>query len=164
MADNAIDDIVDSDIIDILEDQADLDDTLMGTFNLTMDQKGRMSFPAKLREIIGSRFIVTRGLDGCLYVYSRKEFKAKTDALKSLPMTGARAFLRSFVGYATVCEADKNGRILIPQSLRECAGLTKEIVVAGLIDRCEIWDKEAWDNYNAANEAELAATLEGLNF
>ncbi|MBR1864092.1 MAG: division/cell wall cluster transcriptional repressor MraZ [Ruminococcus sp.] len=134
----------------------------MGTFYLTMDAKGRMSFPSKLREVIGDRFIVTKGLDGCLYVYSCTEFREMTRRLKTKPMAEARLFSRSFVGYATVAETDKNGRILIPQALRECAGLSKDVVVVGVIDRCEIWSKEKWELYNSDNEDRLAATLEGL--
>lgn len=137
----------------------ELDGTLMGTNFVTMDAKGRMSFPAKLREIIGERFIVTKGIDGCIYAYSVSDFKVKAEKLRELPMTKARKLQRSFVGFASVVEPDKQGRILIPQALRECAGLSKEVVVAGVIDRCEIWSKERWDSFNDESE-----DMEGLDF
>lgn len=137
----------------------ELSDTLMGATYVTMDAKGRMSFPAKLRELIGERFIVTKGIDGCVYAYSLKDFKAKAEKLRELPMTKARKLQRSFVGFASVVEPDKQGRILIPQALRECADLTKEVVVAGVIDRCEIWSKERWDSFNDESD-----DTEGLDF
>lgn len=142
-----------------------LKNTLMGTYNQTMDAKGRMSFPAKLREIIGERFIITRGIDGCLFVYSLEAFYAKTEKLKSLPMAKARKLQRSFMGWASEVEVDKQGRILVPQALRAQAELEKEVVVAGVTDRCEIWSKARWDSFNAEiDDDELMDALEGLDF
>ena len=111
---------------------------LKGTYNQTMDAKGRMTFPTKLRELIGERFIVTKGIDGCLFVYSLEDFEKRAEKIRSLPMAKARALQRSFMAWACEVEPDKQGRILVPQSLREVAGLEKEIVVAGVSDRCEI--------------------------
>lgn len=152
-------DIIEKAQITDVQDTDELGDTLMGAAYVTMDAKGRMSFPAKLREMIGERFIVTKGIDGCVYAYSLKDFKAKADKLRELPMTKARKLQRSFVGFASVVEPDKQGRILIPQALRECADLTKEVVVAGVIDRCEIWSKERWDSFNDESD-----DTEGIDF
>lgn len=139
--------------------------TLMGTYNQSMDAKGRMSFPVRLREIIGERFIITRGIDGCLFVYSPEEFKAKADKLKGLPMAKARKMQRSFTGWAQEVEADKQGRVLVPLALREQAGLEKDVVVVGVSDRCEIWDKKRWESFNAEiDDEELMGALEGLDF
>ncbi len=138
---------------------------LKGTYYQSMDVKGRMTFPAKLREIIGERFIVTKGLDGCLFVYSMEDFEARADKIKALPMAQGRNLQRSFMANACEVEADKQGRILIPPALREIASLEKEVVVAGVSDRCEIWDKEKWDELNSSVDDEmLMKALEGLDF
>lgn len=142
-----------------------LNNYLMGTYNQSMDAKGRMSFPVKLREVIGEKFIVTKGIDGCLFVYDLDTFEEKAAKIRSLPMAKARALQRSFMAWASVVEADKQGRILIPQALREVAGLDKEITVAGVSDRCEIWDKKRWEEYNAGvDDDELMETLEDTDF
>ena len=146
------------------DQQSILDTMLMGTYNQSMDAKGRMSFPAKLREALGEKFIVTKGIDGCLFVYSIDNFEKKAAKIQSLPMAKARALQRSFMAWACEAEPDKQGRILVPQSLRAAAGLDKEIVVAGVCDRCEIWDKQKWDEINSTSESELTDALEGLDF
>ncbi len=138
---------------------------LKGTYNQTMDVKGRMAFPAKLREIIGEKFVVTKGLDGCLFVYSLEEFEIRADKIKSLPMAKARNLQRTFMANAVEVEADKQGRILIPQTLRGIAGLEKDIVVAGVSDRCEIWDKQKWEDLNNSVDDEMMmSALEELDF
>lgn len=138
---------------------------LKGTYNQTMDVKGRMAFPAKLREIIGEKFVVTKGLDGCLFVYSLEEFEIRADKIKSLPMAKARNLQRTFMANAVEVEADKQGRILIPQTLRVIAGLEKDIVVAGVSDRCEIWDKQKWEDLNNSVDDEMMmSALEELDF
>lgn len=138
---------------------------LKGTYNQSMDVKGRMAFPAKLREIIGERFVVTKGLDGCLFVYSLEEFEVRAEKIKALPMAKARNLQRTFMANAVEVEADKQGRILIPQTLREIAELEKEIVVAGVSDRCEIWDKQKWDELNNSVDDEMMmSALEELDF
>ncbi len=138
---------------------------LKGTYNQSMDAKGRMAFPAKLREIIGERFVVTKGLDGCLFVYSLEEFEARAEKIKALPMAKARNLQRTFMANAVEVEADKQGRILIPQNLRAIADLEKEIVVAGVSDRCEIWDKQKWDELNESVDDEMMMNaLEELDF
>lgn len=148
----------------VSEQTSVLNGMLTGTFNQTMDAKGRMSFPAKLREALGERFIVTKGIDGCLFVYSIENFEKKAEKIQSLPLAKARALQRSFMAWACEVEPDKQGRILVAQSLREAAALDKEIVVAGVCDRCEIWDKQRWMQFNERSESELAEELEGLDF
>lgn len=139
-----------------------MQDRLKGNFSQTMDVKGRMSFPQKLRDEIGDRFIVTKGIDGCLFVYSLENFEAICEKLRSIPMIRGRAIQRNIMSWAIEVEADKQGRILIPQNLREQAGLVKDIIVSGVFDRCEIWDKQRFDEINAeADEEELMKALEG---
>ena len=142
-----------------------MQDRLKGNFSQTMDVKGRMSFPQKLRDEIGDRFIVTKGIDGCLFVYSLENFEAICEKLRSIPMIRGRAIQRNIMSWAIEVEADKQGRILIPQNLREQAGLVKDIIVSGVFDRCEIWDKQRFDEINAeADEEELMKALEGTEF
>lgn len=142
-----------------------MQDRLKGNYSQTMDVKGRMSFPQKFREEIGDRFIVTKGIDGCLFVYSLENFEAICDRLGAIPMIRGRAIQRNIMSWAIEVEADKQGRILIPQNLREQAGLTKEIIVAGVFDRCEIWDKQRFDEMNSeVDEEELMKALEGTEF
>ncbi len=138
--------------------------SLRGLNNVTMDAKGRITFPAKLRDVIGSRFIITKGIDGCLFVYSCETFEAKAEKIRALPMAKARTLQRTFMAWACEVETDKQGKLLIPKELREAAGLDKDVVIAGVSERCEIWDKTRWEEYNASAEAELAETLEGLDF
>lgn len=146
------------------ETQSILDSMLMGTYNQSMDAKGRLSFPSKLRDALGERFIITKGIDGCLFVYSIENFEKKAEKIQSLPLAKARALQRSFMAWACEAEPDKQGRILIPQSLRQAAQLDREIVVAGVCDRCEIWDKQRWDEISSSGENELIDALEGLDF
>ncbi|MCX7921315.1 MAG: division/cell wall cluster transcriptional repressor MraZ [Clostridia bacterium] len=121
-----------------------------GEYQHTVDTKGRVIVPAKFREGLGEKFILTKGLDNCLFAYSSEEWTNLETKLKSLPFTDkdVRAFVRFFFAGATECEVDKQGRILIPQNLREYSGLDKEIYVIGVSTRVEIWDKDKWENYN----------------
>ena len=142
-----------------------MQDRLKGNFSQTMDVKGRMSFPQKLRDEIGDRFIVTKGIDGCLFVYSLENFEAICEKLRSIPMIRGRAIQRNIMSWAVEVEADKQGGILIPQNLREQAGLVKDIIVSGVFDRCEIWDKQRFEQMNAeVDEEELMKALEGTEF
>ena len=142
-----------------------MQDRLKGNYSQTMDVKGRMSFPQKLRDEIGDRFIDTKGIDGCLFVYSLENFEAICEKLRAIPMIRGRAIQRNIMSWAIEVEADKQGRILIPQNLREQAGLTKEIIVSGVFDRCEIWDKERFEQMNEdVDEEELMKALEGTEF
>lgn len=127
----------------------------MGEFQHTIDVKGRLIVPHKFRETLGEKFIATRGLDNCLFVYSAEEWHQLELKLKSLPMTSkdARAFVRFFFSGATECELDKQGRILLPANLREYAKLEKDVVVLGAINRVEIWSREEWQKYSDNTEA-----------
>lgn len=121
-----------------------------GEYNHTIDSKGRVSVPAKFREQLGDSFILTKGLDNCLFVYSQNEWKIMEDKLKQLPLTNrdARAFVRFFFSGATECELDNQGRIRIPNNLREYAELEKEAVMIGVGTRIEVWSQNLWSNYN----------------
>lgn len=123
----------------------------IGEYEHSVDAKGRVIMPAKLREDIGEKFIVTKGLDGCLFAYSFNEWTNFEDKLKTLPLTNknARDFVRFFLSGAVECEIDKQGRFLIPGNLREYATLEKEIIIIGVGTRIEIWNKEEWKKYSS---------------
>lgn len=138
---------------------------LMGTYTHNMDIKGRMNFSTKLREILGDVFIITKGLDGCLFVYSTEGFEELADKIRQVPLSKGRELQRFFMAGACEVEADKQGRILIPQTLRDYAGLEKDIIVIGASTRAEIWDKAKWDKFNedfTSNKLEEA--MEGIDF
>ena len=120
----------------------------MGEYNHSIDAKGRLIVPAKFREALGDEFVVTKGLDGCLFVYANDEWKCIEDKFKSIPLTtkDARQFSRYFFASAAVCEIDKQGRILLPSNLRQHADLVKEVVLVGVLSRIEIWSKERWND------------------
>ena len=126
---------------------------LIGEYEHSLDTKGRLIMPAKLRQDMGDKFIVTKGLDGCLFVFSQNEWLNFETKLKALPLSDkiARNFVRFFLSGATECEIDKQGRFLIPTNLRETASLQKEVVIIGVGTRIEIWDKEKWNSYNDEN-------------
>lgn len=141
----------------------------MGEFQHTIDDKGRMIIPAKFRESLGTSFVVTRGLDQCLFVYPMEEWAVLEQKLKALPLmkSDARAFTRFFFSGATECEWDKQGRVNIPNNLRQYANLDKECVVLGVSNRVEIWNKETWENYFEQSEEsfnEIAEKLVDFNF
>lgn len=124
---------------------------LIGEYEHSLDDKGRVIMPVKLRSDIGERFIITKGLDGCLFVFSQLEWSNFEKKLKELPLTNknARDFVRFFLSGAIECELDKQGRFLIANNLREYANITKEVVIIGVGTRLEIWNKEKWKNYNS---------------
>ena len=130
---------------------------LLGEYNNKIDDKGRISVPSKFRDDLGHSFIVTKGLDNCLFAYSKEEWATFEAKLKLLPLTNpnARNFIRFFFAGATECETDKQGRINIPQNLREYAGLKKEVYVVGVSTRVEIWDKEKWDSYTSEENMDV---------
>ncbi len=137
----------------------------MGEYNHTIDTKGRLIVPSKFREALGDEFVVTKGLDGCLFVYDNTEWAAFEEKLKGLPLTNkdARAFVRFFLAGAATVEVDKQGRILLPSVLREFAQITKDAVLVGVASRIEIWSREKWEaaaNYEDMDEiAEHMADL-----
>ncbi|MFA5881349.1 MAG: division/cell wall cluster transcriptional repressor MraZ [Eubacteriales bacterium] len=127
----------------------------MGEFQHTIDVKGRLIVPSKFRDSLGERFVATKGLDNCLFVYPAEEWQQLEQKLKSLPFTraDARAFVRFFFSGATECEIDKQGRILLPANLREYAKLEKDVVVLGVSNRVEIWSSGEWEKYSSKAEA-----------
>ena len=136
----------------------------MGEYQHAIDPKGRLIVPVKFREDLGDTFVVTKGLDNCLFVYPMNEWKNLEAKLKALPFTKAdsRAFVRFFFSGATECELDKQGRILLPVNLREYAQLERDVVVIGVSSRVEIWSKERWDNYSIQAEKDYANIAEKI--
>ena len=124
---------------------------LIGEYEHSLDAKGRLIMPAKLRDDMGEKFILTTGLDGCLFGFSMSEWEKFEDKLKALPITNknARNFVRFFLSGATECELDKQGRFLISSNLRNVATLEKEVVIIGVGTRIEIWNKDKWEEYNS---------------
>ena len=130
-----------------------------------MDAKGRLIIPARFRDQLGDEFTVTRSLDGCLAMYAAPEWQALEEKLNALPMTNekARSLKRFLLGSAAICELDKQGRILLPQVLRDRAGLDKDITLLGVGDHIEIWDTNTYEEkYSFDDEAALEADWEGL--
>ena len=137
---------------------------LMGEFHHNIDDKGRLTLPAKFREELGDSFIITRGLESCLFVYTMDEWKKITERLNNLPFTrkDARSFMRFFLSGATAVEFDKQGRINITSPLVTYADLKKECVIIGVGDRLEIWSSEKWDNFYDTNKDSLSDIAETL--
>lgn len=140
---------------------------LKGQYNHTVDAKGRLIVPSKLREQLGISFVVTVGLDRCLYAFPNDEWESFESKLRQIPMTNqkGRAFARITLSAAVDCEVDNQGRILLPSNLRDFANITKDVVVAGVGDKAEIWDKAAWEsasNYDNININDLAEEFERL--
>ncbi len=140
---------------------------LIGEYEHTIDAKGRISMPAKLRRDMGETFILTKGLDGCLFAFSNQEWMNFETKLKSLPLSdkNARNFVRFFLAGATECEIDKQGRFLIPGNLRQAATLEKDAIIIGVGTRLEIWNKEVWsskDEEISADEIAENMTMLGI--
>ena len=136
----------------------------MGEYHHSIDNKGRMIVPSKFREELGEMFIITRGLDQCLFGYPVSEWALIEDKLKGLPLTkkDARAFTRFFFSGATESELDKQGRINIPAPLLQYAKLEKECVVLGVSNRIEIWSKQIWEDYFSQSEDSFAEIAENM--
>ena len=138
---------------------------LMGEYEHSLDAKGRLIMPAKLRQDIGEKFILTKGLDGCLFAFSQTEWLNFEEKLKSLPLSdkNARNFVRFFLSGATECEIDKQGRFLIPTNLRIAGNLEKEAIIIGVGTRLEIWNKETWEKCDQEISAdEIAENMANL--
>ena len=161
----------------------------MSEYNHTLDTKGRLIIPAKFREVLGEEFVISKGMDGCLFVYANDDWNAFEQKLTSLPLINkeARQFARFFLAGAATVEVDKQGRILLPAHLREFAGLEKDVVLVGVgrillpanlreyagidkevvsvgvFSRVEIWSKDKWENMNSdADMDEITSAMEGL--
>ena len=138
-----------------------------GEYSHTVDAKGRLIIPLKFREQLGEECIVTRGLDGCLFIFESGEWEAYEEKLRKLPMTNknARSFVRFLSGGATPCEFDKQGRVLLPATLRKFAGIEKDVILAGLPNRIEVWSEQKWNennNYEEIDMDEIAGHLTEL--
>lgn len=128
----------------------------IGEYQHSLDSKNRITMPSKFREELGDSFVMTKGMDDCLFIYSINEWKIVENKLKSLPMTSkdARAFIRFFFAGASECEIDKQGRVLIPTNLKEYAKIEKDTVVIGVSTRIEIWSLDEWNRFN--NDANIS--------
>ena len=141
----------------------------MGEYQHSLDDKGRVTIPAKFRELLGTSFVATRGLDSCIFVYPMAEWEIMEQKLKSLPLmkSDARAFSRFFFSGATECQWDKQGRVNLPPNLRQHAKLDKDCMILGVSNRVEIWNKELWEQYFGQSEDsfnEIAEKLVDFNF
>ncbi|MCR4430048.1 MAG: division/cell wall cluster transcriptional repressor MraZ [Tepidanaerobacteraceae bacterium] len=137
----------------------------MGQFQHALDPKGRLTIPARFRELLGDTFILTKGLDRCLFVYPKDEWAVLEQKLKSLPFTqkDARAFIRFFFSGAVEIEMDKQGRILVPPQLRDYAGIDRDIIIIGVSNRAEIWSVEEWEVYSRQASASYEEIAEKLD-
>ena len=137
---------------------------LMGEYMHSIDAKGRVILPAGFRTELGESFIVTKGLDGCLFIYAQSEWEQLSAKLRQLPLakTEARAFVRFFFAGARQVELDKQGRFLVPATLRQHASLQKDVVLIGVSSRIEVWSKEAWLKYNEDINPAVSAIAETL--
>lgn len=136
---------------------------LIGEFQHNIDAKGRVIVPSKFREDFGERFYVTKGLDGCLFVLSPAEWERLQNKVMAMPISKARGLQRFFFSGAAEVEPDKQGRILLPQQLRDYAKLTKDVTFIGASSRAEIWDSEHWNEFNSAlTEDSIAQAMDEL--
>lgn len=138
----------------------------IGEYSNKIDDKGRLAIPAKFRADLASGVVVTKGLDGCLFVYTQAEWSKLAERLTNLPLTAAnaRAIARHMLAGAAALELDKQGRINLPAYLRQFADLNNTVIVAGLFDRLELWQEAAWRTYREKTEAESSAIAEQLLF
>ena len=136
---------------------------LMGEYHYTIDNKGRITIPSKIREELKENFIITRGLDKCLFIYSKEEWENIIKKYRELPNTkDARNFMRFFLSGASVCESDKQGRVKIEKPLIEYAQLIKDCVIIGVNDHLEVWDKTKWEEFMDNNFDDLSDIADNL--
>jgi MraZ protein len=136
----------------------------IGEYSHNLDEKGRLAIPKKFRSDLSKGAVVTRGLDRCLFLYTKTEWKKLADKLANLPFAQAntRAFARLMLAGAMDVKVDKQGRIILPEYLRTFAGLKKNIVVAGLYNRLELWDQKMWSDYTQKSEANSGSIAEQM--
>lgn len=136
----------------------------IGEYKHSIDEKGRIAVPVKFRKTIIKGAVITRGLDNCLFLYTKEEWKKLADKLVALPISksNTRAFSRLMLAGAMDVELDKQGRAIVPEYLRKYAGLNKKAVIAGLYNRLEIWDEEKWEQYKNNTEKESGDIAEAL--
>lgn len=136
----------------------------IGEYTYSIDEKKRLAIPSKFRKIIGKKAVITRGLDQCLFLYPMKEWKKLVEKLSQLPLaqSDARGFVRLMLAGAMEVNIDNLGRILLPDYLKEYAGLEKKVVIAGVLNRIEIWDLKRWEEYKQKTEKEVGNIAERL--
>lgn len=136
----------------------------IGEYQHTIDPKKRVAMPSKCRVELGKKVVITRGMDKCLFIYPMKTWEKLAEKLGSLPVgeSGTRSFIRLMLAGAVDVELDKQGRVLIPDYLKEYAGLKKDVTVAGLFDRLEVWDKSKWNVYKSKAEKDSDEIAEQL--
>ena len=136
----------------------------IGEYHHSIDDKGRLAVPVKFRQAFKDGLVVTRGLDSCLFVYTKAEWKKLAGKLAELPFSQAnsRAFARLMLAGAMDCDVDKQGRVILPEYLRTYAKMGKDVVVAGLYSRLEVWDKAAWEEYKAKTETNAGEIAEKM--
>ncbi|MEA2097846.1 MAG: division/cell wall cluster transcriptional repressor MraZ [Patescibacteria group bacterium] len=136
----------------------------IGEYNHNLDEKGRLAVPVKFRDDLKKGAVVTKGLDGCLFLYTIDEWKVLAGKLSSLPISqsNTRAFARLMLAGAMDVQVDKQGRIILPDYLRKYAGLEKKVIIGGLYNRLEIWDEKTWDEYKEKTEKESEDISEKL--
>ena len=135
----------------------------MGEYHHSIDSKGRIIIPSKVRDDLGENFIITRGLDGCLFLYPKNEWDRIITKYKELPDTkDKRQFMRIFLSGATICEYDKQGRINIPNPLINYATLEKDCIIIGSLEKLEIWSKERWESFISDNEENMSEIADSL--
>ncbi len=122
--------------------------TMIGEYRHNIDAKGRLAIPAKFREELGQSFVVCKGTDGCIFVYSQSAWDELEKKINSYPISTARQLQRFFLSSACDCQFDSQGRVLLPINLRQFATLQKEVAIIGVSGRAEIWDSQKWDDYN----------------
>jgi MraZ protein len=137
---------------------------IIGQYNYNLDPKKRLTIPTKFRSVLSEGAVITRGIDGCLFLYPQKQWNELADKLSKLPLSqsNARSFARVMLAGAMDVKVDSLGRILIPDYLKEYASLNKSVVIAGLYDRIEIWNEDAWKKYGETTNAQVENMAEGL--
>lgn len=140
---------------------------LIGEYYHNLDAKGRVSIPSKFRDDLGGSFVLSKGLDNCLYAYSVSEWDTFKNELLTMRGSNAQKIRRFFFSGATECEIDSQGRVVIPPNFREYASLLKEVVIVGVSNRAEIWNRESWEKYisdSTFDSAEIAKAMEEMGF
>ena len=136
----------------------------IGEYKYNLDEKNRLAIPSKFRQFFAEGAVITKGLDNCLFIYTTKEWQKLVDKLANLPISQAksRAFSRLMLAGAMDVALDKQGRIILPDYLKQFAALNKQVVMAGLYNRLELWDEKAWSKYQRVSEKESNQISEGL--
>lgn len=138
---------------------------LIGEYQHNLDPKGRVFMAARFRDELGEHFVVTKGLDNCLFIYSLEEWKSLEEKIRTLPLSKARNLQRFFFAGAAELEADKQGRVLIPANLREYAFLEKDVMIIGASSRVEIWDRQRWNDLcGSITPQSVVEAMEELGF